>query len=559
MAAGTQVPNQAAVTSRDAGPGFPLLEDPLPSNNTSSASLTVNPLADVSLTKTVSDSNPGTDAEVVYTLTAANAGPNAATGVQIHDSLPAGLDFINASPGCDSSAGTVTCDLGTVASGASSSVTIRAHATPVLAGSSVTNAATVSANEPDPDTTNNQATATINVQPLVDLELTKTASTPSPTAGGQITYTLTLLNNGPSPATDTTITDTLPSTLSFVSARSGQGNCANSFQTVVCRLGTLAPGGVTLVTITAGVADSAAGRVVLNTATAAANEAIARPNLADAEASVTPVAAPPNPGPPPPNPGPPPSREADLGITKTVNHRSGRTGEPLTYTVTVTNHGPATASNPTVTDVFSQPVTVASAGTAGGSCAKGHTIVCKLGSIPSGTSVKITIVARPMVTGSLRNSASVASPTPDPDQGNNVAHVTANVRPGPAGLRLSKTASRRQVAPGQAFGFTIVVRSLGPQAALGVKVCDRLGSGMTFISARGASFRHGSPCWTISSLAKNRRRRFDVRVRAGLLGGRRRLINAATASADGVRRRTAQATVKLVGKPPVPRPGGVTG
>ena len=550
-AAGTQVLNQATVASHDSGPGFPQLEDPLPSNNTSSASLIVNPQADVSLTKTVSDSNPGADAEVVYTLTAANAGPNAATGVVINDSLPAGLDFINASPGCDSAAGTVTCDVGTVASGGSSSVTIRAHATPALAGSSVTNAATVSANEPDPDTANNQATATINVQPLVDLELTKTASTPSPTAGGQITYTLALLNNGPSPATATTITDTLPGALSFVSAGSGQGSCGNSGQTVLCQLGTLAPGGMALVTITAAVADSAAGRVLLNTATAAANEAIARPNLANAAASVTPVAA-------PPNPGPPPSPEADLGITKTVNHRSGATGEPLTYTVTVTNHGPATATNPTVTDVFSEPVQFVSVHAAA-ACSKGHTIICKLGSIPSGTSVKLTIVARPTVTGRLRNSASVASVTPDPDVANNLAHATVSVGPGPAGLRLTKTASRRQVAAGQAFGFTIVVRSLGPQAALRVTVCDRLGSGMTFISARGASFRHGSPCWTVSSLAKNGRRRFAVRVRAGLFGGRRRLINMATASAEGVRRRTARATVRVVGKPPAPPPGGVTG
>ena len=89
---------------------FPELDDPNPSNNTSSASLTVNPQADVSLTKTVSNPNPGTDDEVVYTLTASNAGPNDATGVTITDSLPAGLDFLDASPGCDNNNGTVTCD-----------------------------------------------------------------------------------------------------------------------------------------------------------------------------------------------------------------------------------------------------------------------------------------------------------------------------------------------------------------------------------------------------------------------------------------------------------------
>ena len=79
--------------------------------------MAVNPQADLSLTKTVSNPNPGIDDEVDYTLTASNAGPNEATGVTITDSLPAGLDFIDASPGCDNNNGTVTCDLGTIASG----------------------------------------------------------------------------------------------------------------------------------------------------------------------------------------------------------------------------------------------------------------------------------------------------------------------------------------------------------------------------------------------------------------------------------------------------------
>ena len=69
--------------------------------------------------------NPGTDDEVDYTLTAHNAGPNDATGVTINDSLPAGLDFLDASPGCDNNAGTVTCDIGTIANGDSASVTIK--------------------------------------------------------------------------------------------------------------------------------------------------------------------------------------------------------------------------------------------------------------------------------------------------------------------------------------------------------------------------------------------------------------------------------------------------
>jgi uncharacterized repeat protein (TIGR01451 family) len=133
------------------------------------------------------------------------------------------------------------------------------------------------------------------------------------------------------------------------------------------------------------------------------------------------------------------------------------------------------------------------------------------------------------------------------------------VVPGKASLRIKKTADRRTVGPGHALSFSITVRSLGPAPALAVKVCDQLGSGMTFISVHGASFDHGKPCWAISSLARGKQRRFVVTVRAPMLDGPRRLTNSATAIAARVHRRTVHATVELVGVAPTPPPSAVTG
>ena len=173
VGAGTTIQNTASVATVGGIPDFN------PADNTDHASLVVNPRADLSLAKTVSSANPSTDDAVQYTLTVHNAGPNDATGVTIHDSLAAGLDFIEASPGCDNQNGSVTCDLGTIASGDSVSVTIDARTTAALAGATVGNLATVSGSELDPNPANNQATATITVQPLVDLKLTKAASNPT--------------------------------------------------------------------------------------------------------------------------------------------------------------------------------------------------------------------------------------------------------------------------------------------------------------------------------------------------------------------------------------------
>ena len=164
-----------------------------------------------------------------------------------------------------------------------------------------------------------------------------------------------------------------------------------------------------------------------------------------------------------------------------------------------------------------------------------------------------------MATGRLRNTAVVTSPTPDPNAHNDLARATVNVQPRRSSLSIKKTADRRTVKPGQTLSFTITVRSLGPGAAHAVNVCDQLGPGMTFISVHGASFHHGNPCWTIASLANGKQRRFAVEVRAPMVDGPRRLTNAATATADGVRKRTAHATVELVGQPPPPPPSPVTG
>lgn len=553
--AGTTVQNQATVATAAAG-GFPALPDFIAADNTDRASVAVNPLADLSLTKTVSDENPGTDDEVDYTLTAHNAGPNDATGVMIHDSLPAGLDFLDAPSQCTNENGTITCDVGTIASGDSASVTIKARTTATVAGKVVGNLATVSGDDLDLNPNNNQASATIRVKPLVDLRLTKVASNPTPDAGGPVSYTLTLVNNGPSPATGVTITDHLPSALTFESS-TGPGSCSAATQTVTCHLGTVEAGAAAVVVITTRVAPTAVGASVENTATATADEPIARPALVTSNARIRAIHGPTG------GPGPTPTApEADLSISKKAAHKTARVGEPIGYTITATNHGPATASHPTVTDALAKPVEIASAHVSGGVCSKRIPIACRLGSIAPGHSVKIAIVVKPKSTGRLTNTAVITSLTPDPNTHNDIAHATVDVKLGHASLSIKKSASRPTVRPGQALSFTITVRSLGPAPALAVKVCDRLGSGMTFISVHGATFHHRTPCWTITSLAKGKQRRFVVNVRTPMVDGPRRLTNSATATADGVRKRTAAATVKLLGQippPPPPPPVTVTG
>src|SRR6202030_3436367 len=153
---------------------------------------------------------------------------------------------VSASPGCTNSAGTVTCTVATLASGASATFSINATA-PATAGP-ITNTATVKGNEPDPNTANNTASATTTIVASADLSITKTAPVTA-TTSSPITYSVTATNNGPSPATGVVVTATLPAGVTFVSATSSQGTCTNASGTVTCSVGNLASGASATLTI----------------------------------------------------------------------------------------------------------------------------------------------------------------------------------------------------------------------------------------------------------------------------------------------------------------------
>jgi len=120
--------------------------------------------ADLSVTKTASP-NPGQAGTTLsYRITATNNGPAVATNVNVTDTLPAGVTFVSAltTQGNCNGTSTVNCNLGTLAVGSSAIVTI--NVTPSAAGQ-ITNSATVSANESDFDSTNNNSSITTLIQP----------------------------------------------------------------------------------------------------------------------------------------------------------------------------------------------------------------------------------------------------------------------------------------------------------------------------------------------------------------------------------------------------------
>jgi uncharacterized repeat protein (TIGR01451 family) len=189
-------------------------------------------------------------AALVYTLHVSNAGPNPASNVTVTDTLPAGATFGSAGgPGwtCDQAAGVVTCARTLLGAGAAPAITVTLVA-PVNGGS-VANVASVASATEDASPANNTATENTTVVGLTDLSIQEEdAPDPVPT-GQRITAVLRIANAGPSDANEVSVTDTLPSGTTYVSAAGTGWSCANATGTVTCTRPTLPPGDAPPITL----------------------------------------------------------------------------------------------------------------------------------------------------------------------------------------------------------------------------------------------------------------------------------------------------------------------
>jgi uncharacterized repeat protein (TIGR01451 family) len=108
--------------------------------------------ADLEISKADSPDPVTVGDNLTYTITVTNRGPDPATNVVVTDTLPSGVTFVSASPGCVHAAGVVTCNLGNIPTGGSVAITI---VVTVTAPGTISNTATVTSDTLDPNTANN--------------------------------------------------------------------------------------------------------------------------------------------------------------------------------------------------------------------------------------------------------------------------------------------------------------------------------------------------------------------------------------------------------------------
>ena len=138
--------------------------------------------ADLSLTKTVSNANPASGSNIVYTLTVTNAAASnlTATGVTVLDILPAGTTFVSASGTGSYASGTGIWTVGTLAPGASASINITATVNGTSGATIINGAEIRSSSVVDSDSTPNNGSTTEDDDAFVSLTVsgTRIAGTP---------------------------------------------------------------------------------------------------------------------------------------------------------------------------------------------------------------------------------------------------------------------------------------------------------------------------------------------------------------------------------------------
>lgn len=474
---GQTITNVAAVTASDQS-------DVDSTNNSASASIVVQS-ADLAITKSVDRETPNVGETIRYTVTVTNTGPNDAGSVSANDPIPSGLSFVAAAASQGSYSGnTGLWSIGVLAAGASATLTLDAMVNDGSGGRVIENIATVTSTSPeDPTSDNNSASASLRVQSS-DLDLAKSVDRPTPNIGETIRYTVTLTNNGPDRATGITVTDRLPSGLSYVANHPSQGSYSNS--TGIWSAGNLDAETTAILTLDATVVSGTGGATITNTAaiSSAAQEDPAAENNA---ASVTLTV-----------------QGADLAVTKAVDRPSPSEGETIQYTIVMTNNGPSDASGIALFDLLPAGLTYLS-NTPGQGTYSNVTGIWSVGSLAAGSGATLTLRAT-VNTGTsgqrITNTASVsAASQEDPVTGNNTASAAIDVTG--ADLAVTKVVDKTTPNEGERVTYTITLSNNGPSGATGVSVTDLLPTGLAYSSSNPSkgTYNPTSGVWAVGGVA----------------------------------------------------------
>jgi uncharacterized repeat protein (TIGR01451 family) len=474
--------------------------DPVPGNNTASINVNASNDADLSMSKSASLNPVVPNVPFNYSLTVRNNGPLAVAAtntITATDTLPAGITLTGTPTGsgwtCTPNSGFPLAGPVAVSCTRPGPLAVNANApaitVPVIAtttGPLVNNAcaALSGAGPVDSNAANDCASVSISSTVLkADLQATSKTANPDPVLAGQpLTYVISVINNGPDPATNVVVTDALASLVNIGGLQSATpspgGTCLPSApangvtQNLSCNLGTLGVGATATVTVVILPSIAVSGPRT-NTARVASLD-VGDPNPNNNSASVTSQV----------------TAVADVTVQKSANPSPVQAGTPLTFVITARNNGPSTAQTVVTTDTMpgNAVLTQLPVVTGGGGCVSpplgttGGTITCTWAAIAAATQFTATYVVRPLTSaagGTVVNSVAITTTTLESNAANNTATTTTPVTPAQIDMLVNKTDSVDPVVLGQTTTYTVTVTNAGPSFANNVTMVDTFPLGGT--------------------------------------------------------------------------------
>ena len=312
----------------------------------------------------------------------------------------------------------------------------------------------------------NQTTFVVN--PKIDVSVSKNTQYSEFNYRDQVVWTINVVNNGPSDASNVKVNDVLPDGLIYQSSSASVGNYANG----VWNIGNLAKGKTATIKITTLINKTGD---ITNKATVDAKEFDWNTtNNQDSQKITVPKAI-------------------DLSIAKIANVSNPKYGDLVKWTLTVRNNGPDIAHDVVVSDVLPMGLLFKSSN---GNYADSKWSV---GTLNLGQSKSLEIITSVIATGNIENTATVSGKEYDYNLANNKVSKTINVDRA-ADLSVIKSVNETRPNYGDLVKWTLTVRNNGPDMASGVNVSDILPVGLVYQSSSASVGSYANGVWTIGNL-----------------------------------------------------------
>ncbi|WP_414654787.1 DUF11 domain-containing protein, partial [Flavobacterium sp. UBA4854] len=385
-----------------------------PSEDDQDSATVVLDVADLSLLKTVSPATVSINDNVVFTIRVTNSGPNNATGITVSDHLPPGYTYVSDNGGGKYNNSTGIWNVGNLNNGNSLALQITAKVNVITSMNDYFNTAEIqTAHQFDPDSTpgnglpeDDISTASVSLK-QADLELTKSVTPTSASAGDQVSFTINVVNKGPGNATGVGVKDVIPVGYTLIP---GSVSAGGTYQVATATLEwrNLVLPANSNINLTFNAIVNPLGNY-LNVAQVITSDlpdpdSVPNNNVASEDdqddAEITFI-------------GP----SADLSLTKNVvtGNTSPVVGSQVSFELKITNDGPNNATGVQVTDLLPSGFQYVNYSSSAGTY-DSTTGIWNVGTVDTGVTESLILDAKVLPTGDYKNITQVtASDLPDPD------------------------------------------------------------------------------------------------------------------------------------------------